>query len=405
MQKNHLRTLFCLLLVQSYFLIADPPNTPQQTPISKNYPTIPAYTEYKQTIIPISSSLPTKGEHSIIGQQMLAGMANYLREYKHFATQQAESTRKFIIKHAYNVIQYDEPFTKSIATILKASPVIIGLQGCEMLNALTEKLREKKCVLLFPLEGSPSFRAAQHENVIYFRPSYEQELKALAHYAISLAHKTSIAIVYENSLWGNDACSHLKNILASYNIKPTAIESYAQGTIEIEHALSNISKTSPNTIFCLAQPRPAYTFISQALNVGLHECLFLGLSQLAPIQKLLSTTRGLDLTVSSVVPNAQTSEIELIKEYNKTMKTFLSFRDDSPFYLEAFIMMSLLEECFKRMKTPFTIAKLIATLQSFKNTDFKGLSLNFDPATSTLSTAVWINPGINKEWITYNDER
>jgi ABC-type branched-subunit amino acid transport system substrate-binding protein len=131
------------------------------------------------------------------------------------------------------------------------------------------------------------------ENVIYFRPSHEKELKALAHYAITTENRTSIAIFHESSTWGKNVCESLKKILKeTYGLTPVAIATYAQGTVETDEALKKISQATPNVVFCLSQPRPAYNFISNALNVGLHECLFVGLSQLAVIQKLLKTSRG-----------------------------------------------------------------------------------------------------------------
>jgi hypothetical protein len=81
------------------------------------------------------------------------------------------------------------------------------------------------------------------------------------------------------------------------------------------------------------------------------------------------------------------------------MKTFLSFRDDSPFYFEAFINLSLFEDCIKKIHGPITIASLIKTCTEYNNTSFKGLRLNFDAQDRSLSSALWINPGMDREWL------
>lgn len=353
---------------------------------TQTYPPIPLQTEFGKTIITTCSGFPVTGENSIIGRQMLAGTENYLREFKHFATQTDAKGTSFVIKHVKNITQAN------------VSPIIIGLVGAQAMLSLMPQLRAKQCLLLFPTETLPA-KTEPLENVIYFRPSQAHELTALTNYAIDTKHKTDIAIIHEASLWSQQLLDTALKILAARNIKPVAIASYAQGTVEIEQALKKITKAAPNTVLCLADPRPAYNFISSALNVGLHECLFLGLSQLSVIQKLLQVTRGLDIAVTSVVPNTQTSTLPIVQEYNNVMKSFLSFRDDSPFYFEAFINLALFEYCLKKIEGPVTIEKIISTFQSFKNVDFKGLSLTFDSVNRSLSSALWINPGNGYNWI------
>jgi len=371
------------------------------TIIAQEYPSIPLQKEHKKTIIPVCTSFPLVGEHNIIGRQLLEGFENYLREYKHFAIETTEEdTRDFIIKHSANNKLTDEKGLQAIKSLLPQSPIFLGLTGTETFISLLPLLKQKKLLLLFPLEGDQWLRSMQLDNVIYFRPSHKKELKALAHYAITTEHKNSVAIFHEASTWGKNACDSLKKILKeTYGLTPVAVATYAQGTVETDEALKKIAQATPNVVFCLAQPRPAYNFISNALNVGLHECLFVGLSQLAVIQKLLKTSRGLDIAVTSVVPNAQTSTLPIVKEYQKIMKTFLSFRDDSPFYFEIFINLSLFEDCIKKIQGPITISALINACTSYNNISFKGLRLTFDAQDRSLSSALWINPGMDKEWL------
>lgn len=351
------------------------------------YPPIPVQPELNKIIIPTCSAFPIAGDNSIIGRQMLAGTENYLREFRHFTTQSDGKEKSFIIKHVKDIAQPD------------ISPIVIGLVGEQAMLSLTPLLRTKKCLLLFPMEQF--LQDPGLENIIYYRPPKAQELAALSSYAVDTKHKKAIAILYEASMWGQELLAIAQKVLAKNGIQPVAVASYAQGTVEIERALRQITKASPNAVLCLAQPRPAFNFISSALNVGLHECLFLGLSSLSVIQKLLYVTRGLDIAVTSVVPDVRTSTLPIAQEYNQSMKSFLSFRDDSVFYLEAFINLSLFEFCLKKIEGPVTIEKIISVFQSLKNTTFKGLPVNFDPASGSLSSSLWINPGYNRQWISY----
>ncbi len=367
--------------------------------LSTAYVPLQIQQQHETRIIPFCTSFPLTGEHSIIGRQMLAGVDNYLREYKHFTTEAPSAEHPIVLKHAKN---NKEETTESIVPLPATAPLIVGAMGLDAISGLLPQIDEHKALLLFPLEGDTQLRQHKRENIIYFRPSYDKELRALVDYTLKTKHKTSIAVAYESSRWGRHQLDALTKLLADNNITPVATAAYAQGTIETEEAVKAIVKASPNVIFCLAQPRAAYSFISNALNTGLHECLFMGLSQLAVIQKLLKTARGLDLVVTSVVPDVKNSSIAIVAEYKKTMQSFLSFRDDSPFYFEAFISMSLLEACLQKITGPITIPSIIKACESFDTLNFKGIKISFNQADRSLSSAVWINPGVDQDWIAYD---
>ncbi len=367
-----------------------------------SYPPIPIQHERHHTIVPLCTSFPLVGDQSVIGRQLLSGVENYLKEFKHFTTEVDNGQQHLIIRHVKNNKDIDDAGLEAIKNMLPQSPLVLGLLGTDTFFSLIPALRHKQLSLLFPIEGNHELRALKLENVIYFRPSYEKELEALAHYAITIKHKTSIAVLYESSMWGKSLLVSLEKVLARYNVKPAIAAAYAQGTVEIESALKAITHAEPNAVIFLAQPRPAYNFISNALNTNLNNCLFLGLSQLGVIQNLLKTSRGLDIAATSVVPQASTSTLPIAQEYRHAMHSFLTSHDDSPFYFEAFIAMALLDKCLSTQLNAITIPGLIKTLESLHNENFKGLHLNFDPTDRSLSSAVWINPGLHHEWIAYS---
>ncbi|MFA6263082.1 MAG: ABC transporter substrate-binding protein [Candidatus Babeliales bacterium] len=366
------------------------------------YPLIPIQHERHKIIVPLCTSFPLIGDQSVIGRQLLSGVENYLKEFKHFTTEADTGERHLIIRHIKNNKDTDDAGLEAINDMLTLSPLVLGLLGPDTFFSLVPALKKKQLCLLFPIEGNQELRDIKLANVIYFRPSYEKELAALTHYALTIKHKTSIAILYESSVWGKSLLASLEKILARSAIKPVITAPYAQGTVEIEQALTTIAHAEPNAVIFLAQPRPAYNFISNALNTNLNGCLFLGLSHLGVIQNLLKTSRGLDIAVTSVVPQASSSTLPIAEEYRRAMRSFLTSHDDSPFYFESFIAMAILDKCLGTLGNTITIPALITSLESLHNENFKGLRLNFDATDRSLSSAVWINPGLHHEWITYS---
>jgi len=356
-------------------------------------------------IIPICTSFPLKGDYGIVGQRMLAGTKNYLKAFHHILKEFNGKEYPFSIRHYGNNSSVGWTGYKKIKKLQKQSPIFVGLVGLGTLFFLIQQLKKKKMLLYFPTVGDVDLRKLNFENLVYFRPSYEQELKALVSYCINVRRRKKVAIFYEASEWGERLHATLLRLLKPYDIDVVIEASYPQSTVEVKNATTAISNASPNAVFCLAHPRSAYSFIRNAPNVGtgLHNSLFFGLSELQVIQKLLLTDRGMNIITTCVVPDPkQEPEMPIIKEYMHAMKSFLSFRDHSPFYLEAYIGITLFVELLNMVKQPFTLEKIAKAVQGLRGKTIKGLKLRGSRG-GALSAHVWINPGVNKKWIKWQE--
>lgn len=409
--------LFCVLSLQAQISLQTTgpvsPMTVAQTPKmttplidSGQYPPIPLTIKEHELQIPFITSLPQSGDNSVTGKQLLAGVKNYLQTVKAFIRPINANQKIQFIHEGNNSIQGPEGLTR-LQELSKKSPLVLGLLGTDLFLTLIKFVVQKKFLMLFPIEGSDLFRQTVPENVIYFRPSHKEELDALVQYTIKFERRKKIAFFYEASEWGESVVATLEKLLKKYDVTSIVKASYSQGTVDVQRAINKISSESPNAVFCLASARATYNFIRNGINAGLHKCLFLGMSFLQSIQLLLKTSRGLDLVITSVVPDATKSGIPLVKEYKEATKTFLSYRPDSPFYFESYIGLALLSEAVKGIQTDISPASLIKSFESIKDLDFKGLKLNFDQKKRTLSTAVWVSPRVDQPWISKQelDER
>jgi ABC-type branched-subunit amino acid transport system substrate-binding protein len=374
-----------------------------------SYPKIPIEKQGSNVIIPFCTSFPLQGDNKIVSRKMVDGIGSYLREFRHFINQAGSdkntklSTKKFIFKHEENNQEQGEQGVKNIKRILKKTPLFLGFIGTESFLSIKPQIKNDEICILFPINGLKELRDYKFKNVVYFRPSHEKELAALSHYAVKVRQKNNVAILYEASKWGKWLMESCKSALKKHGITSVVEASYPQETVEIEDALKIIAKKSPNAIFCIAKARPAYTFIRHALDKGINS-VFLGFSHLQPIQKIFKTALGVDVAVTSVVPNAkQDTELKIVQEYRKGTKSFTSFRADSPFYLEAHINFELLSECLKRIEGDVSVKKIIQTFETFKNMNFKGLQIDFNEEDRSLSQEIWISPGDGRKWLKYKN--
>lgn len=379
------------------------PVVEKQPTIVTSYPSIITTVREGKTIVPICSSFPAEGGTAIVAQQMLAGAKSYIKTLQFFMDDASSRNKNFIIEHRGNNDFMGLAGLRTIKSNLALTPLLYGMVDIETFFSTESMIKRNELFLMFPQLGDNAIRSMKVQNIIHFRPSEAQELKTLATYAIKMLHRNKVAVLYEASQWGDRQLAMLKTILSDFGLEPLTIQSYPQGTVEIEQALDNITKVSPNAVFCLAQPRPAYTFVRNALNKGLYECMFLGTSALNAVQKILKTALGLDVVCTSVVPPEE-SDLPIVQDYTKTLESFLSFRAHSVFYLEAYINIELMLTCLERLSGPVNIENMISSFESMKDITLRGFPINFNEADRSLSSSLWINPGFGKPWIKLDED-
>lgn len=254
-----------------------------------------------------------------------------------------------------------------------------------------------KAAALFPISGlRPAVNSAP---LIFMRPSYDQEVAALVHYATTLLKKTKIAVFHEESSWGRAGMRAVERLLAQHKLQLCAAASYQPGTVNIESALALMQRAEPHVIICIANGRPAYNFIREAVNKSLHYVSFLGTSQLAGIAQHLFDSRGISMITSSVVPNPHNSQLPIAQEYRQDMQKYLPNKGLSTYSLEGYINSMLLTYFLQQLPSNATVRDLFESIRQTRDLTFKGMRLGCFQ--NTLSHTVWINEGMSSTWQEY----
>ena len=339
-------------------------------------------------------AFPTEGDMDVPGKQLLDGSM--------FCTVKLQYQREKVKKDfsfAGSSTQVDDGGIAKLRKITERANFIIGETGMNFcLQSFSDEVLSSK-IHLFPIDGSSPVRALNNKNAIFFRPTYQQELRALVDYIVGVRRQSKIAILYESGGWGSALYEELLAILAKRNIMPLKASRYAQNSVNVSRAVKDIVGVAPNVVFCLAKPRPAYMFIGRAVAQGMDTALFVGLSPTLSIQYPLKKSRGIDLITTSVVPS-ESSNLELVAAYKEFFGDRITGMRSNPFYLESFLYMKLLSEALDVVPAAATHpAALIQHFESFKDKMFMGLPLSFDPVTRSLATKLWIVPGVEKPWI------
>lgn len=356
---------------------------------------IPTKEVNKRFEVAVATSVSKTGANHIMGSHCFEGMMLYFNTHNKTTSNGKLMVRMYSENDASNIIKAK----KNIDFLKNSSPVLIGLLGDQIINEVSSYLYDKSLIALFPICGSSQERAKPQRNKVYFRPSHHEEIDLLIRYALKVLRRESFGIIYEESAWGRSIRDKFVSLLKENFIEPVVVTSYPPETVNVAGAVKEMVAKAPGIIFCAAHARPATVFIRWALNKGLYKSVFLGLSELSAIQNAIRQLRGIEVITSSVVPDPLQSEIPLVKTFRSQMKINLPHRLISPFFLEGYINGRLFIEALKNMKRPFTTMRLIKSLESFSDMSLDGLPISFNKKTRTLSSAVWVNQGKEKPYL------
>jgi len=366
----------------------------------------PDTTVYNQPLshdntILLSTTIPKTGELGLLGRALSDGVFLSLNKIntleggvweKHrLSLDQRDDNGK--ISHALPLV-YD---------LLKKSALFFSVAG----EVVFEKvylplLSTGSLAALFPAVGMRAGITASMP-VLWYRPPYSQEIAALLDYSIRQLKLNQIAVFYEESSWGIEAKNSTEYLLRTkYNLPLHAAASYQPGTVTIQAAVAELKKSGPQVILCLANGRPTYNFIREAINQQLHYAAFLGLSRVASIAPQLKTSRGIELITASVVPSPHKSQLAIVQEYRRFMQQYLPNKGLSSDTLEGYIAATLLAYFINQLPPTATVGDLLTAIAQTETIIFKGLTLTYKE--KTLSWSVWLNKGIDVDWQEYREE-
>lgn len=271
--------------------------------------------------------------------------------------------------------------------------------GSPTLHSYLDYVRENKILVLFPITGSPAFRTPELSSLINYRASYPDEVKAMLEYLIQEYDTSNFAFFYQDDAYGQGAFKTAQQVLEKIKGKKVIAIPYKRAEVIFGEQIKEMKKHPVDAIGFFSASQPTQEFIREIGVEYLANKQLFCLSFLAEeafrhfLQK-----KGLNMIFGSVVPNPETSNLEIVQDYRNTMKKNYYETYDT-FSLEAYIATSILIDVMEQITQPITRQKIAQQLKTFNNYQFKGLDLTFDPITQSLSQHIWIEDGYQKKWI------
>ena len=256
-------------------------------------------------------------------------------------------------------------------------------------------VKEKKCFVLFPRTSSMDFRKPELTHIINWRASIPDQVQTLVRYFLKQEKSPKFACLYQDDNFGKNCLLAAKNVLNQAGIESLKEIRYKANDPNLEHQAKELSKTDFDVLLLFATPSIMVNFLRQVGTTILAKKQLGGIDDASSsrVQKFIKN-ENLNLTVTNIVPNPQTSNLPIVKEF----RAFAEKKEIpiEPFSLGGYFDGSLAIELISKAKS-INPANIIATAENLKAVDFKGLKLNFDPQDRTIMHTVWLNTG-NPEW-------
>ena len=344
----------------------------------------------------IGSTLSLIGGVPILGQRVKRGMNVRVKQENIKGGINGQQIKTIFINDDYiphkarrNINNLKEEYNTDI---------ILAPTGSPTLNAYLDLIKANKVLTLFPITGGPLFRDENLVGLVHLRATYGQEVVGLINYIIDKYAVQKFAFFYQDDAYGIGPFEVAKKILKEKGITSWIGVPYARASTDFKEQVEKIKAFQPIAIGLFSAALQTKSFLRQLGIQNLSNKHLFGLSFLAtPPMRQFAQRYGLNIIFGAVVPNPDTSQLEIAKEYRKAMDKFKYPYD--VFSFEGYIAMSILIDVMHKIEPPITKDKILKKLESLHNYNFKGLILNYNPKERTLARYIWIEDHTRKKWI------
>ncbi len=304
------------------------------------------------------------------------------------------------LERYFQLISLDDQYTPSLARqqvlVLKDEYKVNQLLcsiGSPTIEAYLDLIKSKEMYLFFPITGAEFLRNKDLEAIIHFRVSYKTEVQALLNKIIKQENKKIIAVFYQDDAFGGGALAAAQEYIKEISGINLILLPYSANSTQFENLIEQLEEKEYDALGFFSTAFATQEFIRQLGIEKLVNKKMFGISDLSELsfQRFLKD-QGLTCLVAYVVPPLE-SNLQIIQEYRSLVRSDDS--DNRPYVLEGFIAAEIVVDAINTLNGGITPQTLMQHLESYKNYDFKGLKLDFNPDTRELNSTVWLYDGIN----------
>ena len=238
-------------------------------------------------------------------------------------------------------------------------------------------LTEAQVPLIGMFTGAQALREPFNRQVFHVRASYYDETERIVQHLTTLGAK-KIAVFYQNDAYGKAGLEGVVRALEKRQLKPIATATVERNSVDVVQALETLLKSEPEAIVQISAYKSCAALIKQARAKGyggqFFNVSFVGSRALA--DELGDAGQG--VVISQVVPFPYAQGSPIVREYQQRM-TEAGQKDFDFSSLEGYLTARILVEGLRRAGKNLTRDGLISGLESMRDFNLGGFTVNFSP--------------------------
>lgn len=314
-----------------------------------------------------------------------------------------ENQQNGINLHPIHAFILNDNYTPSLARkniihlLEKNIDLILLPVGTPTLSAYLDYVTSQKILVLFPITGAPQFRSPELKGLVNFRASYADEVRNLIDYEVNTLGARKFAFFYQDDSYGLGPLQAAHEALKKYGFTQWTDVAYTRNASDLQKQAQAILAAQPDAIGFFSTGNQTEEVIRRLGIESIANKKLFGISFLAEESfRIFVKSHGIPIIFGAVVPNPNTSQLQIVREYRDAMDTINHTYDI--FSLEGYIATSILVDVIKQLPGEINKQTILEKIQSLKGYPFKGLTLTFNPNLRNLSQPVWLEIGENVEW-------
>lgn len=290
-----------------------------------------------------------------------------------------------------------EDAKENIRTFLRdyTSAMLLSAVGVD--RSYLDLVKEDLLTVFFPITGSSLARKPEYTQIIFFRPSYQQELEIATREIQQTLGIKKMALLHYDDDQGNTLANFMQQLLHQLGVDSLVKIPWQVDELDVDRHIDLIKKEDPSELCFIIHPVMAQHLL-QALGMEfLRTKHIYGWSVLSDdLFRQFIKSKGIHCMFVSVVPSLENDAIPLIRKFKQAVKLF-NVKEDV-FALEGFINASIFMYLVAHASSNITRHALIDVAQNITALNFEGITLRFNPQTRQLSHTLWLDHG-NDNWI------
>ena len=328
------------------------------------------------TTIRLGQSCPLSGPLTVLGSEYMQG-ANIL--FKTVNERGGVHGRKIelLTKDDGYVVDRTMTNVKQMLTEGRGIFAFFGVMGTANNLALVPLIDANGIPSVAPYSGADSLRKF-NENIFHLRASYGDETEKIIEQLTSVGI-TRIAAFYQDDAFGQAGLSGVENALKKRNLALIAKGSFEKNTVKVAEAVKTIGDKNPQAVVLLSTYKPTAAFVREMKKAGKSPQFFaLSVVGFKPLFEELGTVAG-GIGISQVMPYPWSASLPIVREFQKAQAEYSPQTPITYTTMEGYIAAKLAVEGLKRAGPNPTRKKFIAGLESLRDYDMGGITINFSP--------------------------